>query len=112
MMIPDDYVFGFVYLLHLYTDRDYETKSDKITTSVVIPIIIVTVLLSGAVITVVVCVTVKKFQKQNRKRITAASGEMTIQSPNIISTTSPNDDPSSIRERKVKLTFLSIKDKV
>ena len=90
--------------MHLYTGRDYETKSDNITTSVFIPIIIV--LLTGAVITVVVCVTVKRFQKQNRKRITAASGEMTVESPNIISTASLNDVPSNIRERKVTLAFL------
>ena len=73
------------------------------TTSVVIPIIFVTVLLSGAVITVVVYLTVKRFQKQNRKRTTAASGEMTVESPNNYSTTSPSDIPTNIGERKVKL---------
>ena len=93
----------YISQLFTFTDKAHETKSDNILpTSVLIAIIVV---LTGAVITVVVCVTVKRFQKQNRKRITAASCKMTIQSPNINSTASPNDVPANIRERKVKLAF-------
>ena len=83
------------------TDRDYETES--VVTSVFIAIIVV--FLSGAVITVVVYVIVKRFRKQRRKRITAASGEMTIQSPNTYSTASPSDAPTNFRERKVNNNY-------
>ena len=91
--------------LFTFTDKGHETKSATVATSVFIAVIVV--LLTGSVITVVVYVTVKKFRKQHRKRITAASDERTNQSPNVYSTTSPNDVPTNFRERKVILISIN-----
>ena len=83
------------------TDHDHETI---IGIAISVPFAIIVVLL---IITVAVCVIVKRFRKQNRKRMTAASSEITVQSPNnkFYATTSPDDVPTNFIKKKVKLAL-------
>ena len=71
-----------------------DTDDDEIAIAITVLFAIIVVLL---IIIVALCVIVKRFRKHNRKRRTAASGEMTVQSP--------NDVPTNFVEKKVKLTL-------
>ena len=92
----------------IFTDAENEAENETENDNIVVPILIAiaVVLLSGAIITVVVYIMVKRFRKQ-RKSAAVSSGEMTLRSPNLYSTASPGDVPNNFRERKVNMnTFL------
>ena len=84
----------------LFTVAESETESDN-NNIIIIPVFIaiIVVLLSGAVITVVAYIRVKKYRKQARKKISVTSGEMTIQSHNNYSSASPSDAPTIVIEK-------------